>query len=49
MEGLFQEKHKTALIPVAFNNNDIKRYPHQKHLSIVLDSKLDFKFHVDQN
>ena len=34
--------------PVTFNNNDINQYPHHKHLDIVLDSKLDFKFHVDQ-
>ena len=34
--------------PVAFNNNDINKYPHHKHLGIVLDSKLDFQFHVDQ-
>ena len=34
--------------PVAFNNNDIKKYHHHKHLDIFLDSKLDFKFHVDQ-
>ena len=33
---------------VAFSNNAIKKYPHSKHLGIVLDSKLDFKFHVDQ-
>ena len=23
-------------------------YPHHKHLSVVLDSKLDLKFHVDK-
>ena len=34
--------------PVAFNNNDIKKYLNDKHLGTVLDSKLDFKFHVDQ-
>ena len=49
-EVIFSRKTKTALIhsPVAFNNNDIKKYPHHKHLGIDLDSKLDFKFHVDQ-
>ena len=48
MKLFFLEKQKTALIPpVAFNNNDIKKHPHHKHLGIVLDSKLDFKFHVD--
>ena len=34
--------------PCSFNNNDINQYPHHKHLSIVLDSKLGFKFYVDQ-
>ena len=34
--------------PVTLNNSDIKKYPNQKHYGIVLDSKLDFKFHVDQ-
>ena len=33
---------------IAFNNNVIKKYPYHKDLGIVLDSKLGFKFHVDQ-
>ena len=33
---------------IAFSNNDINKYPHHKHFGIVLDSKLDLKFHVDQ-
>ena len=28
--------------PIKFNNNNISKYPHQKHLEIVLDSKLNF-------
>ena len=48
MKLYFLEKQKTAFIPVAFNNSAIKKYPNHKHLGIVLDSKLDFKFHVDQ-
>ena len=45
----FSKKNKNSSHPpVAFNNNVIKKYPHHKHLGIVLDSKLDFKFHVDQ-
>ena len=27
--------------PVAFNNNDVKKYSHHKHLGIFSDSKLD--------
>ena len=51
MKLLFLEKQKKALIlllHVTFSNNDIKKYAHYKHLGIALDSKLDFKFHVDQ-
>ena len=48
-EVIFSRKRNSSSHPpVAFNNNDIKKYPHHKHLGIVLDSKLDFKFHVDQ-
>ena len=48
-EVIFSRKTKNnSHRPVAFNNNVIKKYPHHKHLGIVLDSKLDFKFHVDQ-
>ena len=34
--------------PIKFNNNDISKCPHQKHLGIVLDLKLIFNAHVDQ-
>ena len=34
--------------PIKFNNNNISKCPHQKHLGIVLDSKLNFNAHVDQ-
>ena len=34
--------------PIKFNNNNISKCPHQKHLVIVLDSKLNFNAHVDQ-
>ena len=49
MRVFFLEKQKdSSHPPVAFNNNVIKKYPHHKHLGIILDSKLDFKFYVDQ-
>ena len=35
--------------PIKFNDNDISKYPHQKHLGNVLDSKRNFNAHVDQN
>ena len=34
--------------PVEFNENNITKCPHQKHLGIVLDSKLSFNTHIDQ-
>ena len=34
--------------PIKFNNNDISKCPHQKHLGIALDSKLNFNAHLDQ-
>ena len=34
--------------PIKFNNNDNSKCPHQKHLGIALDSKLNFSAHVDQ-
>ena len=34
--------------PIKFNNNDISKCPHQKHVGIVLDSKLNFNVHLDK-
>ena len=49
-KAFFSRKEKTVLIPLllSINNNVIKKYSHHKHLGIALDSKVDFKFHVDQ-
>ena len=48
-EVIFSRKtSNSSHTPITFNNIDINKYLHQKHLSIVLDSKLDFKFRVDQ-
>ena len=33
---------------VKFNNDNITRYFHQKHLRVVLDSNLNFNTHIDQ-
>ena len=46
--NLFILEKNSSHLSVAFNNNVAKKYPHHKHLEIVLDSKLDSKFHVDQ-
>ena len=34
--------------PIKFSKIDISGCPHQKHLGIVLDSKLNFNAHADQ-
>ena len=34
--------------PVTFNNNNITRCSHQKHLGFALDSNLSFNTHIDQ-
>ena len=47
MKSYFLENQKSISFPLTFNNNDVKQCPHQKHLGIVLDSKLDFNIHVD--
>ena len=47
-EIIFSPKSKVHFHPpLTFNNNDVKKCPHQKHLGIILDSKLDFNIHVD--
>ena len=33
---------------VKFNNNNITRYSHQKHLGVALDSNLNFNTHIEQ-
>ena len=33
--------------PLTFNNNKIQSAPAQKHLGLILDSKLDFNQHMD--
>ena len=50
-EVIFSRKATNNLSypPVRFNNNDIVKYPDQKHLGIVLDSKLNFDSHINQN
>ena len=34
--------------PVKLNNNTITKSPHEKHLGVVLDSKLDFNVHIER-
>ena len=48
-EVIFFRKSNTYMYPpVKFNNNTITKYPHQKHLGVVLDFKLDFNIHTEQ-
>ena len=46
-EVIFSRKSKVhSHPPLTFNNNDVKKCPHQKHLGIILDSNLDFNVQV---
>ena len=50
-EVIFSQKTSSNNLshpPIKFNNNGISKCPHQKHLGIVLDSKLNFSGHVYQ-
>ena len=48
-EVIFSRKSNTCTYPpVTFNNDNIATYPHQKHLDVVVDSKLDFSIHIEQ-
>ena len=47
-EVLFSRKRQVKSHPIlSMNNIQVKKVPYQKHLGILLDSKLDFKEHVD--
>ena len=47
-EVIFSRKSKVhSYPPLTFNNNYVKKCSHQKHLGIILNSKLDFNIHVD--
>ena len=47
-EVCFSQKHdKVPHEPLTFNNNKIQSAPAQKHLGLILDSKLDFNEHMD--
>ena len=50
-EVIFSQKTSSNNLsqpPIKSNNNDISKCSHQKHLGIVLYSKLNFNAHVDQ-
>ena len=47
MKSYFLENQKSILIPLSLSTIMILRRPYQKHLGIILDSKLDFNIHVD--
>ena len=49
MKSYFLENQKSILIPLSLSTIMILRRPYQKHLGIILDSKLDFNIHVDNN
>ena len=46
---LFSRKKKSQNHPnISFNNIQVERVSHQKHLGIILDEKLNFKEHIDK-
>ena len=46
---MFSRKLNTYMYPrVTFNNNAVTKCPHQKHMGVALDSKLDFNIHIKQ-
>ena len=48
-EFIFSQKsNRCTYPPVTFDNNIIATCPHQKHLGVALDSKLDFSIHIEQ-
>ena len=48
-EVIFSRKLKTVPHPsITFNNNPLSLCPAQKHLGLVLDSKLTFNKHVNR-
>ena len=50
-EAIFSRKSNSNSFPyppVTFNENNITKCSYQKHLGIVLDSKLNFNTHIDQ-
>ena len=40
--------HGLSHPPIKFNERDIKKCNHQKHLGVILDSSLNFNTHIDQ-
>ena len=47
-EVLFSRKKKTQILPtISFNNIQIERASHHKHLGVLLDEKFNFKQHID--
>ena len=44
----FSRKKKTQILPaIVFNNIQVERASHHKHLGILLDEKLNFKQHIN--
>ena len=49
VEIYFSRRHLKANVPIiSFNNTDIKTSECQKHLGLILDSKLFFNYHLDE-
>ena len=47
-EVIFSRKKKTQIHPtISFNNIQVARVSHHKHLGVLLDQKLNFEQHID--
>ena len=47
-EVQFSRKKKTKIhATISFNNIQVERASHHKHLDVLLDKKLNFKQHID--
>ena len=48
MKLFFLRNQINTYLPVTFNNNIVATCSHHKHLSVVLDSELDFNIHIER-
>ena len=44
---LSRKRQVQTHLVLIMNNSQVERVPYQKHLSIIIDNKLDFKQHID--
>ena len=45
--SLSRKRQVQTHLVLIMNNSQVERVPYQKHFSIIIDNKLDFKQHID--